>query len=372
MVLLIILASGCAAQPVPVPPSPAPTTVSTELAWQDDWDNTVAAARNEGKLVIYTTAGTDIRPVLVKALKEKFGIDIEWVTGRGAELTEKLLAERRAGLYLADLYFGGTGAPLLEYKPAGLLTPLKSLLVLPEVVDTRSWFENELPFIDKEGMYTVSHGLMVSNTLAVNSDLVKAGELKGYADLLDPKWKDRIILSDPTIDGTGYNWFMVIVTSPLTADFHRQLVKLNPLVTRDKRLQVEWVARGKYSLALAPPKEGVAEFQKIGAPLKWVVPVEGVYVSGGGGGSLSHFDKAPHPKAAKVFANWFLSKEGLTIWSQTTLQQTAREDIPSDFLPGDAIRSPGAKYFNVNKEEVKLQTPEMIKLAKEIYGALLK
>ncbi len=369
VVLLIILTSGCASQVGPVSPSPVPTRATSTQSWEQDWERTVAAARTEGKLVAYNAGGGGIEATLSRGFKDKFGIDIEHVSGRGAELSSKIMLEKRAGLHLGDLYLGGATNPLMEWKPAGILAPIKPLLALPEVLDNSAYYDNEVPFLDKERMYVIPYVQSVGLTIFVNSDVVKTGEIKSYAELLNPRWKEKIVLFDPTVSGTAHSWFYFTVTK-LGPDYHRQLAKQNPMITRDKRLQVEWVARGKYPVGLAPSKETMGEFQQMGAPVQWVVASEGDYLTGGG--SLSFFDRAPHPNAARVFVNWILSKEGLTTWSRTALMSTSRKDVATDFLPPEARRKPNLQYFSTDSEEAKEKATEATKLSKEIYGPLLK
>lgn len=364
------LLSACSAPPVPSPAATTATQASVRPNWQQDWDQTLAAAKKEGKLVIYITSGPDMQGLLRKAIKEKFSLDIEFVSGTASELANKVLAEKRAGLHLGDVSIGGTGTPVTDLKPAGVLAPLKPLLSLPEILDSRAYFDNEIPFVDKEGAYVFAYGLNIANTLAVNSELVKPGDIKSYSNLLDPRWKEKIILFDPTMSGTGGTWFFVISEVIMNADFHRQLAKQNPLITRDKRLQIDWVARGKYSVAVAPSKDTTSQFQQVGAPIEWVIPAEGRYVSGTD--AVAYFDKAPHPNAAKVFLNWLLSREGLTTYSQNTLMQTARKDVPTGFLPPEVIRDANSRDFNTAKEEVRWKIADAAKLAREIYGPLLK
>lgn len=204
----IVLALGCAPPLAVVSPSPPPpvTEAILKTAWQEEWDKTLAAAKNEREVVIYHTGGGEIKAALIKAFREKFGIGIEYVSGRPPELAVKLLSERKAGLYLADLYLAGASAPI-TVKPEGVLAPIKPLLFLPEVLDTKAYFDNEIPFLDKEGIYIICNGPYVAMTLAVNSDLVKPDEIKGYADLLHPKWKGKIVIDDPTIGGPAQKMF---------------------------------------------------------------------------------------------------------------------------------------------------------------------
>ncbi len=365
--LTLLVACGAPAATPPVPTATGPA--SSRPAWEQEWDRTVAAAKKEGRLVIYTTTGADVNELQSKAMKEKYGIDIQYVAGRGADLVARISAERRAGLYLGDLFTGGATTLITDLKPAGMLAPLKPLLLLPEILDQKAYFDDKLPFLDKEQNFIIVYGPAVAQTLAINADLVKGNEVKNYDDLLAPKWKERIVMYDPIIPGTAHEWFYVIARTK-GMDYHRQLVKQKPMVLRDKRLPVEWLARGKYPIALASSKEVFAEFKAAGARIDWVPTSEGAYLSGTG--TLAHYDRAPHPNASRVFVNWLLSKDGLTRWSQVTQMMSPRKDVPTDFLHPDSRRDPRAKYFDTNTEEVKLEMAEYSKFAREIYGSLLQ
>ena len=360
------------AEPAVSAPLVPPAAQIAERNWQEDWDKTVAAAKKEGKLVFYSGAGPEVRTALAQAFLRKFGIEIEYVTGKGAELTQKIFAERRAGLYLSDLYNGGATTAVTQLKPSGVFAPLRPLLVLPEVLDGNAYFDGEIPFIDKENVYMICNGPSVTPHLAINSELVQPGEIKSYADLLNPKWKGKTAFFDPTVSGTGAGFMLATLSLAMVPDFHRQFSKQEPVITRDRRLQVEWVVRGKYPIALAPLRESVSAFQKAGSPIKWVVPQEGVFLIPSGSGSLSYFADAPHPNAAKVFINWFMTREGMTVYSKASMTQTPRKDVPTDFLSPESIRGPGVKYFGGWKEHILVKEKEAIKLAKEIYGPLVK
>jgi len=220
-----------------------------------------------------------------------------------------------------DLYMGAT--PLVTVlKPAGALAPIRPLLLLPEVADKDAYFDNKFPFPDREEMYVLLFGPAVANTIAINANLVKPAEIKGYYDLRNPKWKGKVVMYDPTVTGTARNWFQATALA-IGLDYHRRPVKQDPMITRDKSLPIEWLSRGKYPIALASSKEIFAEFQKVGAPIQWVPPVEGTYLSATG--SLVYLGKAPHPNASKVFVNWLMTKEGLIMWSKTTLMSTSRK-----------------------------------------------
>lgn len=76
-------------------------------------------------------------------------------------------------------------------------------------------------------------------------------------------------------------------------------------------------------------------------------------------------NKAPHPNAAKLFVNWLLTREGQTIYSKTYGAQSARVDVPTDYLNPWSFRESGVKYVDVMDEEFDTKADEYLKLAKE-------
>ncbi len=265
---------------------------------------------------------------------------------------------------------GGTTL-ITQLKPEGALDPMKSTLLLPEVVDQAKWFGGKHWWVDTDGTYVLGFTLFTSPYVLINTELVKEEELKSYRDLLNPKWKDKIIINDPSIAGTGARFFGVIGAKIMGYDFMREVAKQQPVITRDRRLQVESVARGKYPIGLGAESVSISEFRLAGAPIKDHMPVEGSGLVSGSG-NLSLINRAPHPNAARVFINWFLTREGQTMWSKALLNPSARIDVPTDHV--DPVRVPvqGQVYLMSDAEEFLLQQPEHMKVAKEIFGPLMK
>lgn len=202
--------------------------------------------------------------------------------------------------------------------------------------------------------------------LAINTELVKENEIKSLKDLLDPKWRGKILMNDPTIAGGGLGWFSDTLEIHGT-EFMRQLADNKPTILRDQRLQVEWLAKGRYAILTNPQSEIIANFLKAGASVKQIELIETKLSSGSG--HISLLNKAPHPNASRVFINWLLSREGQTVYSRSILQQSAREDISTDHL--ERVRKAGVKYY-MNKEDALLKRPAQAKLAEEIFAPLLK
>lgn len=336
-----------------------------------EWEQVISAARKEGKVVWATDYAGDIRTAMSQAFKAKYGLELEFIFhSRSAELQTKMLAERRAGLYTADIYTGGLPSPYLVLVPQGVLDPLDKVLVLPQVTDTKVWWENKIPWVDPDH-YMLGFIAYQMVSLFVNSDLVNPQELKSYRDLLQPKWKGKITMNDPTTFGAGNSWFTAMTQGLMDVAYLRDLARQEPVILRDARLQVEWLVRGKYPIGLAVKPELATEFKRAGAPIEPINPAEGVVLTAGNG-NIALVDKAPHPNAAKLFINWFLTKEGQEIFSRASGFQSARADVPTDFLDPISVRQSGAKFFSAFELKYHVQKEPNIKIAQEMYKQFLQ
>lgn len=376
--LLNTILFACTPKSVPVenpssgassPETPTITKSSSE-AWEMEWDKTKQEAKKEGKALIYTSAGFSTRQALTRAMKDKFGLIADWVSGRGSEIGQKIIMERRAGLYLADLYISGPGTPMTFMKPIGALEPLMSHLILPEVKDPGMWWQNRLPFVDKEQMlfaFTATH----SNPITYNTNLVKKEEMNSYWDILNPKWEGKIIWNDPTTSGSGNSFFTVAAMRLIGLDYFKEMVKLKPAFTRDERLQVESIARGKYAIGFCASADNVTEFIEAGAPITEHTPKEGSYLTSSGG-VIMLFNKAPHTYSARLFLNFLLSKEGQDLWDKLEGVQSGRIDASTEGLSPINLRRPGFPYVSGDEEEILLSKPRYREIANEIFGPLLR
>jgi ABC-type glycerol-3-phosphate transport system substrate-binding protein len=97
---------------------------------------------------------------------------------------------------------------------------------------------------------------------------------------------------------------------------------------------------------------------------------EGARIAAGGAGSLSLFNKAAHPNAAKLFVNWWLSKEGqLVAQKADPLDQSLRIDIPNDDVTPETRRVPGVEYsFLDSQPEIVSSEGEMLTFMKQVLG----
>ena len=168
-----------------------------------------------------------------------------------------------------------------------------------------------------------------SESLWVNTDLVQDGEIKSVEDVLNPKWKGKITSSDPRAQGGGFNPATVMRLS-YGDDIIKRLWKDQEVVlSRDERQLTESMVRGRYAIGVgAVYKVILEEFlaQGLGKNLKRL-DLDNVDSVGASGNVLLVFNHAPHPSAARLFANWLLTREGQTIWTKYALSNSRRVDV---------------------------------------------
>src|SRR5687767_14766989 len=105
-------------------------------AWKSSWEETLAAAREEGKVVISGPPVPELRQALPAAFKARYGIAVEYIAARGGtEAAARMRAERQAGIYYFDVVFAGIQGMALVFHREKMLQPLKPALQLSEVID---------------------------------------------------------------------------------------------------------------------------------------------------------------------------------------------------------------------------------------------
>ena len=335
--------------------------------WQQEWDRIMSGARKEGSVIVFSSAGPELRANLAPTLESKYGIQMTLITARGGEISERLVRERRSGIFLADIYLGGATTSITSLKPAKVFDPIEPQIILPEVLDPKAWYkEGGIPFIDKE-RYILQTNATPIGILVINLDYTKPEDIKSYRDLLNPRFKGKIVLNDPTVAGAGGKFFGLVGSKIMGFDFMKELANQEPEINRDERLQTEWLARGKVLVLIGPASGIVTEFQKAGIPLRFHTPSEGSYLASGYG-TMSLINQATHPNAARLFINWVLTREGSTLLSKSFGFQSARIDVPTDFLDPTNVRNPQMQYIKGDDEEYLLKEPEYRELAKQIFN----
>jgi iron(III) transport system substrate-binding protein len=195
--------------------------------------------------------------------------------------------------------------------------------------------------------------------VAININLVDPKELKSYWDLLQPKWRGKIGITDPSHAGTGLaGATFFYMHKGLGPEFLKRLLTETKLVFfEDSARLAEEVARGKLGIGVQVPEADLTRYAVERLPIQGHARLkEGAYLSPGFG-SVMLLDRAPHPNAAKVYINWLLSKEGQSAYIKGDKTPSFRLDVPRDeimpeIIPRDEDQPNYKEEFVRRKEEI--------------------
>jgi ABC-type Fe3+ transport system substrate-binding protein len=343
---------------------PAGSTAAgeTKAGWQADWEKTLQAAKAEGRVVLYAYNQYD---EFFREFEKKFPeIKVSAVISGPNEIIQRIMAERRAGRYIGDLFIGGANSGYNALYKGRAFDPLKPLLVLPEVVDLSKWWKGEHRYIDEEREYLLSFNGVALPFVGYNSKLVKPAEFKSYADLLNPKWKGKIVAFDPTSGSSVDTALFFLHSSPgLGPEYLRRLLSEMDLTpTRDGRQITDWLGSGRFAISMFTTigRVRLHDAKAQGLPVDWFGPrelKEGVPLSTSSG-NVGLLNRAPHPNAAKVLVNWMLSREGQIAYQKVFGDKDSlRIDIPKDNVGAWARRVEGATYIHTDSPEGRDMEP---------------
>ena len=319
--------------------------------WQDgappEWDRVMKAARAEGEV---TVGGF---PYLGKKMSAAFmrdtGIKLNWFGGRSSQISSRFVAEARAKNLTIDAILGGGRE--LKLIPEGLMNPLKPQLLLPGV-SGKNFRGGKLKWMDDDGQYFLQGAEWVFGWLLVNKDIIDPSEIKSWKDILDPKYRGKIISHDPRSPGPGQgatSWLYNTFGLDFVKSFHLgQKVQF----TRDNRQVVESVIRGTKPIAFGSLQSFIERFRKKGiSNLAVVLPADAPGYVTGGFSVIKQAKGVPHPNAATVFINWYMSRPGQEVYQSVMLATSLRIDVDTG-LPDYVVPKPGIKYFEAYSEKI--------------------
>jgi iron(III) transport system substrate-binding protein len=320
--------------------------------WRARWDQTVAAAKKEGQLCIY--GGEEItHPEIIGEFRKEFP-DIKVVTVSGhSEVIQRIVAERRAGKYLVDLFAYGPNAARTAYL-SKFLDPIPPALILPEVTDVSKWYGGKHHYGDAEGKYVfIYEGTPNSPSLAYNTKEVNPGHFTSIWDILNSRWVGKIgYFTYGEGNAIPTPILMFYYDPDVGPEFLKRLFgEMKLIMSANRRQATDWLAQGKYALCVMC--RDLERAEKQGLPVAGFGPndlKEGGSLGGGNSSVIVLFNRGPNPNAAKVFLNWYLSRRGQMTWQKVMnlrVQEPSnsmRIDIPTDEVLPDARRMEGRKY----------------------------
>jgi iron(III) transport system substrate-binding protein len=325
------------------------SALAGEASSQSEWEKVVKAAELEGE-VVYSASGSHR---LLEEFHRTFPkIKTTSVSASCSQIVARIMTERRAGKQLADVVRCGLTSAHSLYR-GKTLQPIDSALILPEVRDPSKWWQGKHHYADVEGRYLFVSGASVYLRFAsYNTDLINPAEFKSYWDLLQPKWKGKIVATDPRT-GEGRNGSRFLYYNPdLGPQYLRRLFgEMDLVFSRDYRQATDWLAQKRYAIFLFSQTDDTLNAKQQGLPVQ-VLDTTG-WREGVGldpiSGAYALMDKPAHPNAAKVLLNWLLSREG-----QIAVQRdpesagrsdSLRMDIPKTDVQPMMRRRDGTNYI---------------------------
>jgi iron(III) transport system substrate-binding protein len=374
LLTLLLAAVACTptAPTTPAGPPPNPTQYSVPSTQYSpspseiEWDRTVAAAKREGRVVVAGSPGDTYRQLYTAFQQAYPEIQVEYSGLSGRDFVPRLAAERQAEQFLWDLFVLGaeTGH---SAAAIGAVEPIRAALIRPERTDDRNWVNGfDWGFMDAARERVFSSSIYINFSLWINRDVVRESELSHPEHLLDPRWKGRIVWNEPRETGAGSLQAARLMLTLGEERMRRVFAEQQIVVTRDRRQQIEWLVRGQYPIGVGIDPPQLEEFQRLGLGLS-VLPLEredASIATTGSAGCACLLTRAPHPNAARVYLDWFLSREGQTLWNQIITNNSRRLDVP----PADPPTMPrhGVDYLIINREENQPIRDAVLKLAKDI------
>jgi iron(III) transport system substrate-binding protein len=305
-------ALGFSAFAVRVAAAPAAEAVTPAL---------IEAAKKEGKVSFYTAMDLQFAERLGKAFEAKYPGITARVERSGAErVFTRIAQEYSSNIHTADVVNTSDQAHCIIWKRNGWLAPY-----LPEEVVR--YYDKR--YYHPEGL-NVTTRILIS-PLAYNTNLVKKEDApKGFKDLLDPKWKSKLVKAHPAYSGTIMNATFEIARD-LGWDYFVKLATQDVMQVQSATDTPKRISLGERAVMVDGAGYLVIRNKEAGQPVEIIYPEEGTPLAGG---PSVVFKAAPNPNAARLFQNWMHSRE-----AQQLLVDYARQYSPHS----QTVEKPGVR-----------------------------
>lgn len=287
MCLILASCGGNAAASAPAASAPA-----SEGAAAPSTADTSAS----GTVMLYSSMQEDQLIAIKQAFEQKYtGVKMEYYFAGTSKVITKIATEAQAGHVDADVIWVGDPADYVSFKQQNILQPYTS----PEASAI------DAAYIDKDGYYTGAR--MMNMGIAYNTGLVTAEEApQSWNDLLDPKWNDQIVMTDPGSSGTSKYWMNALMCSDqYGADYMQKL--------KDNGCYLESGTTACHNqLAASAYKVGVcldyvtANLAKEGSPIAFIFPADTVSIFS----PIGLVKDCANEDNGKLLYDFILSKEG--------------------------------------------------------------
>jgi iron(III) transport system substrate-binding protein len=267
--------------------APAPYNVTPEL---------IEAAKKEGTVTFYTATDVAVAERVGSAFEAKYpGIKVKVERSGSERVFQRLSQEYGSSIYNADVVETSDAVHFVLFKRNGWLAQ-----AVPAEV-AKDWPKEAR---DPDGFYAAYRAHL--SVIGYNTKQVKAEEApKSHADLLNPKWRGRIVKAHPGYSGTVMTGTDVL-SQALGWDFFEKLGKQRVMQVQSSTEPPKKLAQGERSIEADGNEYNMFMLKETGVPVEVVYATEGTPIAIGHGGMLKN---APHPNAAKLFYSFLFDQE---------------------------------------------------------------
>ena len=276
----------------------------------------IEGAKKEGRLVFYTSVETEFARSLSIAFEAKYPfIKTDIFRSTHEKILSRMNVERKTGTYTADTVSVGE-FETYHMQKMGFIAPYKSpfAAAYPE------------GFKEPNGYWTDLYDNLI--VTAYNTQRVKREELpKGYADLLHPRWRGRMVL-----DQNEDRWFanmLYLMGEQRGMEFMQMLAKQEIAIRSGRSLATQLLGAGEYDLQIIAYWYRPHLMKKQGAPVDWIAFEPAIVATH----PISVVNRAPHLNTAKLFIDFAISDEGQRIFVQRG-RESAKPGLKPDGYPG--------------------------------------
>ena len=324
-------------------------TTAEAQDWKKEWARVLEEAKKEGVVIVYGPPGPFQREAIVTGWEKAFpDIKIEYTAARGSQILPKVVRERESKVYNWDIGLSSTDPTVYMLPPINALAPLREALIDPDVFDDSKWHGGfDEGFVDKAKKYFYSPIGFAGQSLGyINRDCLSKEAFNKANDLLKPEFKGKIVTFDPLLPGIGSRNLWRLSVDKGVGFLKTVFTQQDITVSRNYRQMTDWLGSCRFPVALGIPEDPIQQMQKQGL-LKNVEEMTGPAYFGnhgdgwtGGNENIGIFNNPPHPNAAKLFVNWYLSREGQQIYAKLHGTNSRRKDVPhGNPSPAEALKA---------------------------------
>ena len=315
-------------------------------------DPRLDAARKEGKVVWYTSLVLPSAEKIAKLFEAAYpGIKVEVHRTGSQRILQRLMQELGANIKNADV---------VHTSDAGHFVLLKEKRLLAQYTPAGA---EKFPtgFKDKDGYY---FGLRATvNCIAYNTKLLSAAEApKTWKDLLDRKWKGKLVTAHPGYSGVVATHVLALVNM-YGWDYFKQLAQNRLMITQSAVYPPDVVASGERLIAVTGGDYYAYQLKKKGNPIEIVYPKDGVALVVSPT-AITVF--APHPNAARLFTDFTFTREIQQMMADSEGLHTGHPEVK---YPTDKPKLHELKLLTVGAEELEKRNEEIKRKFVEFFGA---